>query len=519
MARPLLPAIGDPGGDPGWATKINSAIGDVSDRADDAASAAAGIPAADPTIGAAIGNPVSATRVALDTLTTVGQGITPATAATFAAVQAALTTAAAAGTRATAGGTITTSSTLIIKSDCDLSELTINYTGSGVAVQVGAVGVNTLRKNMRLPKIFCTNKPAPGSGWLAGSVGVQFLNLYESYVNVPFVWKFETNMEVRGEGSGNVYNTYNIGSLVNGYTNLLLSANVNGWSNQNLYIGGRYSGDPAEGAPVTDSAQIRFVSDPPYSRPNNNTFLNPSIEGWMHDWMIDCDGGENLFINARFESTSGQRVRWGPRSYYNVIQGGHSASLITETYQAGAVSNMIQTTGRWEFMGSKSQPMIRIDNRNSSTQPAWAAWAAATFKDGTTNDVTGWRTAASALAIMAKTSAQTEAAVALLSLDGSLAFGDGTTAPTKKFRSFGSGVGIDTTHLSWVQHDVYDVGLTANRPRYVRASRGIVSGAFTTALRPTAVAAGVGAMIYDTTLSRPCWSDGTVWRAADGTTI
>jgi hypothetical protein len=44
-------------------------------------------------------------------------------------------------------------------------------------------------------------------------------------------------------------------------------------------------------------------------------------------------------------------------------------------------------------------------------------------------------------------------------------------------------------------------------------------GRFTTALRPTAAAAGVGGNIYDTTLSKPIWSDGTVWRDAVGTAV
>jgi hypothetical protein len=40
-----------------------------------------------------------------------------------------------------------------------------------------------------------------------------------------------------------------------------------------------------------------------------------------------------------------------------------------------------------------------------------------------------------------------------------------------------------------------------------------------TGSRPTAASAGVGAMIYDTTLSKPIWSNGTVWKDAAGTTV
>ena len=38
----------------------------------------------------------------------------------------------------------------------------------------------------------------------------------------------------------------------------------------------------------------------------------------------------------------------------------------------------------------------------------------------------------------------------------------------------------------------------------------------TTAQRPTASVAGVGFQWYDTTLQKPVWSDGAVWRDATG---
>lgn len=41
----------------------------------------------------------------------------------------------------------------------------------------------------------------------------------------------------------------------------------------------------------------------------------------------------------------------------------------------------------------------------------------------------------------------------------------------------------------------------------------------TTAARPSASSVGAGTMIYDTTLSIPIWSNGTVWKNAAGTTV
>ena len=42
---------------------------------------------------------------------------------------------------------------------------------------------------------------------------------------------------------------------------------------------------------------------------------------------------------------------------------------------------------------------------------------------------------------------------------------------------------------------------------------------YTTATRPTASSAGAGAMIYDTTLGKPLWSNGSAWRDAAGVAV
>ncbi|WP_320536345.1 hypothetical protein [Pseudarthrobacter sp. IC2-21] len=51
------------------------------------------------------------------------------------------------------------------------------------------------------------------------------------------------------------------------------------------------------------------------------------------------------------------------------------------------------------------------------------------------------------------------------------------------------------------------------------ADNGLRSGVIATASRPTAASMGAGTMIYDSTLSKPIWSDGTVWRDAAGTAV
>jgi hypothetical protein len=51
------------------------------------------------------------------------------------------------------------------------------------------------------------------------------------------------------------------------------------------------------------------------------------------------------------------------------------------------------------------------------------------------------------------------------------------------------------------------------------ARRVVRPGTAVTASRPAATAVGAGAMFFDTTLAKPIWSDGTVWRDAAGTAV
>jgi hypothetical protein len=47
----------------------------------------------------------------------------------------------------------------------------------------------------------------------------------------------------------------------------------------------------------------------------------------------------------------------------------------------------------------------------------------------------------------------------------------------------------------------------------------IVNKTTTTGGRPSAASSGVGAQVYDTTLNKPIWSDGSNWRDAAGTVV
>ncbi len=83
----------------------------------------------------------------------------------------------------------------------------------------------------------------------------------------------------------------------------------------------------------------------------------------------------------------------------------------------------------------------------------------------------------------------------------------------------GSDSGSWTTALI-IDRETGHVGVGVDAPSArLDVKGGVRPGQYATAGRPPAGTLGAGAMIYDTTLSKPLWSDGTVWRDAGGTAV
>lgn len=64
-----------------------------------------------------------------------------------------------------------------------------------------------------------------------------------------------------------------------------------------------------------------------------------------------------------------------------------------------------------------------------------------------------------------------------------------------------------------------DVNLYRDRADVLRTDDALKVGAYATTGRPSAATVGAGAMIFDTTLNRPVWSNGTGWVDAAGATV
>lgn len=513
-------------GSRGWDVTLRNAFGqfvDAYNEQEAATEAAVGVisgavDANDATIAAAVSTAGTATEAALvSTLFADRLGVETAETVTYADVQAAATLAASTGRRLWVAGTLTTDQTLTVTSDADLGGLTINYTGTGVAVQVGVDSGVTFRINVVAPRVVASNKSGIGWGTVAGTVGVRAVNLNScAEVVIPYVNNFETGLLVYGKGTGNSYNTYLIGHLSNNKVNLKLSGDATGWSNQNTYLGGRFSHNSEEGTNVSGVHHI-FMDVVP-NPVNTNTFIAPSIEADIPEFHAVIAGTANVLFNARWEA-SPAKIKWVDNSSRNLVLWGYNVHLLEETLGTSADTNIILGSTQ-RISTSSSGPIVSIENRTSSANAALAVMEAGARQAGA-NPTTAYAFLVGAQGLRGKRAADAAERLRVDNVNGRVYFGNGTATPTMYLGQFGtSGIQFNAANIVFTTDNANDIGgAGANRPRYVRAGTAVQTGAVATGSRPAAATAGAGAMVFDTTLGKPIWSTGSAWVDATGATV
>lgn len=222
----------------------------------------------------------------------------------------------------------------------DASQATFNYYGTGTAVVAGddsASGIITYRKWFNLPRV--VNMSRGTTGWDGTSIGYKCVNLNGCHVYAPFVEDFEYGLYVYGLGGGTAYSTFFLGEMWENHKNIWLDADGTGWVNQNLFLGGRLQQSTAKGGTVDDvnAWQIYMAGT---SQPNNNTFINTSLEGDnISYYRLDVSGRNNYFYNCRWENTVNSgvspRIRWRSSAYINKIEGGYNLVNVVETFDVG----------------------------------------------------------------------------------------------------------------------------------------------------------------------------------------
>jgi hypothetical protein len=179
---------------------------------------------------------------------------------------------------------------------------------------------------------------------------------------------------------GCVYNTVTLGVLFGNKINLqLLPKTTNGWCNQNTFIGGRLGYSSSEGTSVAGVIQIqlRHQSGATNVAPNNNVFMNPSIEGEEPQFHLDVQGSHNQWIAPRFEvaTATPARVNFYAETVNetsdNILIGGYDINGITYTYSGAGTSVRNKRIGgsssdSFEYSGNG----INYVNKNGSLRTA-----------------------------------------------------------------------------------------------------------------------------------------------------
>lgn len=200
------------------------------------------------------------------------------------------------------------------------------------------------------------------------SIGLRLYNVQEGFLTDFSVQDFTTGLKLEGNGQGCVHNQINIRRLFNNKTNLHLVASNNGWCNENIFIGGRfsYSSDRVGGYTGTTNIKIDYYAEKPI---NNNKFFGCSLESASSDTKaIYCEGAFNFFYGCRYETSV--EIVFTANSSDNVLLYGNTirrANIIND----GRYNHLFCREGI-DIFGSTltSQGVARFNNNASATYPS-----------------------------------------------------------------------------------------------------------------------------------------------------
>jgi len=222
--------------------------------------------------------------------------------------------------------------------------------------------------------------------------------------------------------------------------------------------------------------------------PNTNSTAVVAITG-STSFPVYLDGALNGFAQARYTNTGLQK---------NIFLDGQPAG-----------GTAIPVAGTWA-----------VGDRIRNTAPA-------------SNGVTGWICVTAgtpgtwqAEAALGKYMTETGTATnAVLNMGTSTGYIRPTGSDSRRFGADAGSIYADFSSASggFLVRDAntgYSATATFSSGGLALAATGTLkSGLNVTGSRPSASSAGAGARFYDTTLSKPIWSDGTVWRDAMGTAV
>lgn len=358
-----------------------------------------------------------------------------------AAIQAAIDAAVAADVRVVGQGTFRTSSKITIKCDADFSQAIFNvYSTPAIAVEISTGSAanptdNLFNVNVWMP-LEINNMTKPGTGWAGQGTGVRTVNLNSCRVFFNQIKNFATGLLVTAYSEGNAYNEYHIGALINNQINLQLYANdAGGYVNENNFYGGRFFFYSAEGTNVSGTRHISIPTALSATGiQNNNIFYKPSVEGDTPQYHIENAGQYNTFIQGRYEASPFKVLYVGDtaaKGTYNLIDGGYNASAIVFSYSGGASGFLNQLNAgadRNIVNGSSTQGVVRLKNVDSNASPIHTLYSTGVNIESAASDE--WSVQHCANFLAGKQTADDYARLKLDYVNGLVAVGNGTIAPT-----------------------------------------------------------------------------------------
>lgn len=391
------------------------------------------------------------------------------------AIQSALDSFSALGVRAYARGTFKTTATVTIRDNCDMSDATISYSGTGTALVIGDIAAPLFLEYVAAPRVINTAKTQIGWAQVAGSVGIKLVNLYSCpHIEIPRAQDFETGLLMYGQGRGIVYNTLQIGHLANNKVNQRLDADSSGWSNQNTFIGGRYGHNNLEALSSAGARHI-LMTGGLNNDINNNTWLSPSLEAGIPEFHVEFAGQSNVIYNGRFECPGGARVKWQNGTTRCAIEHGYDTHLITETFGTGISGCVINSGTRERNSRSNAGPIHVLENQSSNSNTADAVLPAGATSLGLDPDV-AYTVRRSSIQTDMKATGDAHPRLRFLHAQGRIYFGSGTAAPTAFMSPSGTtGMALFGNWLP-ASNGTYELGSSANRWKNVWLSGDAVVG-------------------------------------------
>jgi len=226
----------------------------------------------------------------------VGDGVADDTSA----IDDAITDAGAGGIVFFPSGTYLITSTLIIKTHVMSSpDAIINYTGTGVAVQIGEVASAIDDVVAQLPRIQRpTNRWHTPSLAIASDTGLRIINCKNCIIEFIRILDYSIGVECFGSDNGFADNVVRGQRILNCAIGLKLDRFGSGWVSEAVYDIKKITvGDGILSGRVVGTRGVQKLT------PNsNNVFRNINFEGNRLEYAIEVHGNGGVFSNCRFES-------------------------------------------------------------------------------------------------------------------------------------------------------------------------------------------------------------------------